>query len=84
MIFENGNQDRPIRDEFAQYLQNEYNENKYPVGGGQGSWGYLTIYLPGIQWIAINNTTRDQIKSIIIREIELICRIYKKYYISQK
>ena len=63
LIFENGSQDVQLRDRLA-------NQLGYPVGGGIGSGGYLTIYLPNRVHIEIVQLNKELIKHIIQDQIE--------------
>lgn len=82
LLFENGNSDVNLRDDFATHLRNLYG-NPYSVGGKTfRGREYLTIYLPSKSYVKINPTTKERIKKIIKEEIEKVCKSLKSFEIS--
>ena len=76
LIFENGNIDRALRGRLAVELRALFG-GPYPVGGGSGKSGYLTIYLPDNEHILITTGNRVIITTIIKREVDRVCKGYK-------
>lgn len=75
LIFENGNNDRGLRDSLANELRFLFGD-PYPIGGGYGMGGYLTIYLPDNVHIIINNFNIANITLLIKNEIAKVCKAY--------
>jgi hypothetical protein len=76
LIFENGNKDRMLRDQIANDLRALFHK-PYPVGGGLGTGGYLTIYLPEKTEIVISGN-QQTITQIIKREIDNVCKVHNR------
>lgn len=68
LIFENGNDDRDLRDQIADELG-------YQGEGGEGLMNYLTIYLPEKRHIPIHERNKSLIANIIEREMETVRQV---------
>ena len=75
LIFENGNIDRVLRDTLADHLRILFRD-PYPTGGGAGTRGYLTIYLPDDVHIPIDIGNVAVITNRIQNEIAKVCKAY--------
>ncbi|GEM_PF-5723962 len=76
LIFENGDQDRALRDTIAQMLRHEFG-SEYKEGGEEGK-SYLTIYLPRDEFIDISESTFDLIRWRTLLEMQKVRGAFRK------